>query len=109
MLLTPWHRRPMLLRRSPPASGGLRPAPLPTQLIAPGFTASPPAPRQQPQATQPETAEQIEARGEAATHESQVRLAKQELMSFVACKHALEKQIKLEHRLQPGRTGSLHP
>lgn len=85
---------------APTAAGGPAPStPSATQLIAPGVGTSQPAPPQPPQATQPETAEQIEARREAEKLESAAQIAEQELVSFVERKQALEEQVKLEQTL----------
>ena len=79
----------------PEAAPGLTPA----QVLVPGMAPSPTEGAPTESQTQPETAEQIEARREADQAEEEARKAEAALVSFVERKNALENQIEMEQEL----------
>jgi moderate conductance mechanosensitive channel len=79
-----------------PSQGGATPGVIPGM---PAVPASPGAPPGALQKTVPETAEQIEARKQAATTAREAELAERAVLSFLERKAALQNQIDLEKSL----------
>jgi small conductance mechanosensitive channel len=82
-----------------PSTGTAPPVPSAAQMMVPGVVTGQTTPQSPPAASQPETAEQIEARREAEKLEAEARIAEEELVSFVERKRALEAQIEIEQTL----------
>jgi len=82
-----------------PSNGAAPSAPSAAQMMVPGAVTGQTIPQSSPAASQPETAEQIEARREAEKLEAEARIAEEELVSFVERKRALEAQIDIEQAL----------